>query len=152
MGGIRDSFGKCGKAGRVSVGGTVSRRYVCSLKIYSLYQSDTIPQRTQDNESNSFVQPDIIVSMTTVSQPVVLRRVEHILASGSGVLDFAVEDEEEYQTWWGLEDADWEIEDVSKIENVEEDRIVMYPEEDYFVCEIEFEGEEERVRGYCADS
>jgi hypothetical protein len=90
--------------------------------------------------------------MTSVSQPVVLRKVEHILASGSGVLDFAVENEEEYRTWWGSEDADWEIEDVSKVENVEEDRIVMYPKGDYFVCEIESEGEEGNsgpVRCYC---
>lgn len=80
--------------------------------------------------------------MSTISQPRRLERVEHILGSGSGVLDFAVEGQNEYLTWWGSEDAEWLIEDIDRVENAEEDRLIFYPEGSYFVCEIEADGEE----------
>ena len=71
-----------------------------------------------------------------------LDRVEHILASGSGLLDFAVAGEDQYYTWDGTEDADWSVEDVARAENVEEDRILFYPTGDFFTCEITANGEE----------
>jgi len=75
--------------------------------------------------------------MTVVSQKTVLREVEHILGSGNGTLDFAVKGEEEYYTWNGVEDADWDVEDVARVENVEEDRFVVYPAGETFTCEID---------------
>lgn len=74
--------------------------------------------------------------MTVVSQKTVLREVEHILGSGNGTLDFAVKGEEDYYTWNGVEDADWDVEDVARVENVEEDRFIMYPADETFTCEI----------------
>lgn len=80
--------------------------------------------------------------MPVITSDCVLENVEHILSSGSGVLDFAVSDKDEYYTWWGTEKADWEIDGVSHIENAEEDRIAIYPAEDTFYCEISASGEE----------
>lgn len=74
--------------------------------------------------------------MPTISQRTVLHEVEHILASGNGTLDFAVSGENNYYTWHGDEDSEWTVEDVDRIENVEEDRLVIYPEEEFFTCEI----------------
>lgn len=85
---------------------------------------------------------DPIEDMATISQPRRLERVEHILGSGNGVLDFAVDGQDDYLTWWGDEDADWTVEDVDRIENTDEDRFIIFPEGDYFVCEIEAQGEE----------
>jgi hypothetical protein len=90
--------------------------------------------------------------MPQVSQRTVLEKVEHILASGTGTLDFAVEGENQYYTWRGTEEADWSVEDVKRIENSEEDRFIIYPEEDYFTCEIEAETDENNtgpVNCYC---
>lgn len=90
--------------------------------------------------------------MPTIAEDVILEEVEHILASGTGVLDFAVADEESYYTWWGAEDADWEVSDVESVENVEEDRMLIHPEKDFFRCEISAEDEEQNmgpVRCYC---
>jgi hypothetical protein len=90
--------------------------------------------------------------MPEVIEQMRLERVEHILASGTGTLDFAVEGEESYYTWRGTEDADWTVEDVGRVENVEEDRILLEPEGDYFTCEITADGEEHNsgpVRCYC---
>jgi len=53
------------------------------------------------------------------------------------VLEFAVEGESEYSTWKGSEDADWEVDSVGRVENIEEDRFIMYPAGEYFICEIE---------------
>ena len=80
--------------------------------------------------------------MARISEKTHLDRVEHILASGTGILDFAVDGENQYYTWSGTEDADWSVDGVSKVENVEEDRIILYPEGDYCVCEIEADSEE----------
>lgn len=77
-----------------------------------------------------------------ISQTTRLDRVQHILGSGSVILDFAVEGESGYYTWDGTEDSNWEVEDVDRVENVEEDRFIMYPEGKFFVCEIESKGEE----------
>lgn len=75
--------------------------------------------------------------MPTISQQTVLHEVEHILASGNGTLDFAVLGEDNYYTWHGDEDSEWTVEDVDWIENVEEDRLIIYPEEEFFRCEID---------------
>lgn len=80
--------------------------------------------------------------MVRISQTTRLERVQHIIGSGTGTLDFAVEGDESYNTWDGLEDADWQVEDVASVENIEEDRFIMYPEGDFFTCEIESNGEE----------
>jgi hypothetical protein len=80
-----------------------------------------------------------------ISAPARLDHVEHIIGSGTGILEFAVEGESEYYTWEGSEEADWEVEGVSRVENIGEDRFMMYPGERLFVCEIE-EGDE-RVSG-----
>jgi hypothetical protein len=80
--------------------------------------------------------------MATISQTRRLERVEHILGSGTGVLDFAIEGQDDYLTWLGSEDADWSVEGVDRIENAEEDRFVIFPEDEFFVCEIEAEAEE----------
>jgi hypothetical protein len=87
--------------------------------------------------------------MSHITQTTRLERVEHILGSGTGTLDFAVEGEEEYYTWEGNEDADWDVEDVESVENVDEDRFLIYPEEAYFICEID--AERDVVRCWCAD-
>lgn len=90
--------------------------------------------------------------MPTITESRTLREVEQILASGSGVLDFSVAGESEYYTWWGVEDADWTVEDVDRVENETEDRFIIYPEGQYFVCEIAADGEEHNkgpVHCYC---
>jgi hypothetical protein len=88
--------------------------------------------------------------MPPVTQTESLEKVEHILASSTGILDFAVEGENEYYTWRGSEEADWEVEDVDRVENADEDRFIVYPEEDYFVCNIEADREENNLGSvYC---
>ena len=74
------------------------------------------------------------------------------MASSTGILDFAVEGENDYYTWRGAEKSDWEIEDVDRVENADEDRFVIYPKGDYFVCEIEADRDENNsgpVYCYC---
>lgn len=66
-----------------------------------------------------------------------LEQVEHVLGSGTGILDLAVHGENDYYTWDGPEDVDWSIADVARVENSSEDRFIVYPEAEYFVCEIE---------------
>lgn len=80
--------------------------------------------------------------MPTIASSVTLEAVEHIEASGSGVLDFAVRGDDATYTWWGVEDADWSVEGVASVENIEEDRIIIYPSGDSFVCQITADGEE----------
>ncbi|WP_302079979.1 hypothetical protein [Salinibaculum rarum] len=50
------------------------------------------------------------------------------------MLDFAVEGEDGCYTW--------EVEDVDHVENIEENRFIMYPEWEFFVCKIESASEE----------
>jgi hypothetical protein len=91
--------------------------------------------------------------MPSIVQSTTLDAVEHILVSGTGVLDFAVAGENGYYTWRGVEDADWSVEDVERVGNADEDRVVLYPEGDAFICEIEATGEEHNegpVRCYCS--
>jgi hypothetical protein len=93
--------------------------------------------------------------MPLIAQKTRLDRVEHILGSGTGVLDFAVDGQSEYTTWRGTEDADWEVNDVARVENVEEDRFIIYPEGEYFICEIDADMEEGNtgpVRCWCEDT
>jgi len=73
--------------------------------------------------------------MPTIAQKTRLDHVEHILGSGTRTLDFAVEGESGYYTWYGAEDADWEVDDVATVENAEKDRFLIYPEADYFTCD-----------------
>lgn len=80
--------------------------------------------------------------MPLVSQETVLTDVEHILGSGTGTLDFAVAGENSYYTWRGVENANWTVEGVERVENDDEDRFVIYPEGDSFTCEIPAEGDE----------
>ena len=90
--------------------------------------------------------------MTVVSQETVLQEVEYIIGSGNGTLDFAVKGEEDYYTWHGVENADWDIEDVDRVENIEEDRFIVYPAGKTFTCEIDASQEEFNqgpVRCYC---
>ena len=90
--------------------------------------------------------------MPHIVQSTTLDAVEHILISGTGVLDFAVAGEDDYYTWLGTEDADWTVEDVSRVENGDEDRVILYPDADTFICEISANGEEHNqgpVRCYC---
>lgn len=90
--------------------------------------------------------------MPTIAQKTRLDYVEHILGSGTGTLDFAVEGESGYYTWHGAEDADWEVDDVATVENADEDRFTIYPKADYFTCEIPADGEEHNtgpVRCWC---
>lgn len=90
--------------------------------------------------------------MTQITRQTRLEQVEHIIGSGVGILDFAIEGEREYYTWRGTEDADWDIEDVDTLENDEEDRFIIYPEGEYFTCEIGAEAEEGNagpVRCWC---
>jgi hypothetical protein len=81
--------------------------------------------------------------MTTITTDVRLDSVEHILANGSGTLDFAVAGEDGYTTWRGTEDADWNFDDVGGVENVDEDRFIVYPDGEYFVCDVNAAGEEQ---------
>lgn len=83
--------------------------------------------------------------MPTIDSDVVLDRVEHILASGTGILDFAVTGESGHYTWHGTEDADWTVSGVDRIENDDEDRLIIYPDEDYFECEITADAEEQNT-------
>jgi len=78
-----------------------------------------------------------------IADSTVLDQVEHILASGSGTLDFAVVGENNYYTWHGREDADWTVTGVGTVENAKEDRIILYPASEFFRCEIEADGEEQ---------
>lgn len=90
--------------------------------------------------------------MPVVSQKTVLRDVEHIIGSGNGTLDFAVKGEDGYYTWNGVEDADWDVENVERIENGDEDRFIMYPAGETFTCEVDASEEEFNhgpVRCYC---
>jgi len=80
--------------------------------------------------------------MPTITQRTRLDHVEHILGSGTGTLDFAVEGESGYYTWHGAEDVDWEVNDVATVKNSDEDRFIIYPDGDYFTCEITADGEE----------
>jgi hypothetical protein len=66
-----------------------------------------------------------------------LERVEHILASGSGILDFAIDSDDSYQTWEGREDSDWTVEDINYVENTDEDRLLIHPEGERFTCETD---------------
>jgi hypothetical protein len=75
--------------------------------------------------------------MPVVTEKIVLDRVEHILGSGTGTLDFAVEGENGYYTW--------------HVVNVDEDRFEIRPET-VFTCEIPADGEENNegpVRCWC---
>lgn len=90
--------------------------------------------------------------MSRITQPTRLERVDYILGSGTGVLDFALQGESSYATWEGDEEVDWEIDDVSHVENAEEDRFIIYPRGEHFVCEIRIGTEEEStgsVRCWC---
>lgn len=90
--------------------------------------------------------------MPKITRTTRLERVEHIIGSGVGILDFAVEGEDGYYTWNGNEDADWTVEDVDRVENIEEDRLIMYPKSQYFTCEIGASAEEANsgpVRCWC---
>lgn len=83
--------------------------------------------------------------MPTIDADITLERVEHILTSGTGVLDFSVEGATDYYSWWGVEDAEWNVTGVQSVENLEEDRFIIYPKGDYFRCEIEATGEEANI-------
>lgn len=90
--------------------------------------------------------------MSRIAQNRRLDRVQHIVASGTGILDFAVEGESGYYTWDGQENADWKVDDVGYIENIEEDRFIIYPNKEFFICEIDSEREEGNdgpVRCWC---
>lgn len=81
--------------------------------------------------------------MPRISSGTELEHVKHILGSGAGTLDFAVEGENAYYTWEGYEEADWTIENVQRIENDQEDRFIVFPEDDYFTCKITLDDGEE---------
>jgi hypothetical protein len=83
--------------------------------------------------------------MGRITQSTRLSQVQHIIGSGTGGLDFAVDGEDDYYTWDGNEGAEWEIEDVASVQNIDEDRFIMYPEGEFFVCEIESQGEEQNT-------
>lgn len=83
--------------------------------------------------------------MARITQSTRLSRVQHIVGSGTGTLDFAVDGEDDYYTWDGNEDSDWEIEDVASVQNIDEDRFILYPEGEFFICEIESGGEEQNT-------
>lgn len=55
-----------------------------------------------------------------ITQSTRLSQVQHITGSGTGVLDFAVDGEDDYDTWDGNEGAEWEIEDVGSVQNIDE--------------------------------
>jgi len=40
--------------------------------------------------------------MSTITEDIVLEEVDHILVSGTGILDFSVSGDDSYYTWWGL--------------------------------------------------
>jgi len=105
------------------------------------------------HEIQTFIMvPSPQITMSTITEDLVLEEVDHILVSGTGNLDFSVSGENSYYTWWGAEDSDWDVSDVDRVENVEEDRIILYPEAEFFTCEIEADGEEENtgpVRCHC---
>lgn len=85
--------------------------------------------------------------MPSISAETELTKVEHILGSGTGTLDFAVEDEDAYYTWEGPEDAEWTIENVARVENDTEDRFILFPEDEHFICEVTHDKDgKERVR------
>jgi hypothetical protein len=69
--------------------------------------------------------------MSTITEDIVLEEVDHILVSGTGILDFSVSGDDSYYTWWGAEDSSWDVSDVERVENVEEDRIILYPEAEF---------------------
>ena len=75
-------------------------------------------------------------TMPVIADDVVLKRGEYILGSGTGTLDFAVAGGSEYYTWYGIEDADWYMTGVERIENDDEDQLLIYPSGDYSRCEI----------------
>jgi hypothetical protein len=90
--------------------------------------------------------------MTVVSQKTFLRGVKRILGSGNGTVEFAIRGEEDYYTWNGVEDADWDVEDFARVEHIEEDRFIMYPANEKYPCEIDASEEEFNhgpVRCYC---
>lgn len=87
--------------------------------------------------------------MPEITQSTRLERVEHILGSGTGTLDFAVEGEQGYYTWEGGEESEWTVDDVCRVENAEEDRFVLYPEESHFVCEVEITESSVSVECWC---
>lgn len=80
--------------------------------------------------------------MPRLAESVKLDRVHYIVGSGTGVLDFSVAGEEQYYTWDGQKAAEWNVEDVATVDNLEEDRFIMYPDGEYFMCEIEPQGDE----------
>jgi hypothetical protein len=80
--------------------------------------------------------------MPIIKTRTTLGKVEHIVGSGTGILDFAVAEKDDYYTWNGTEDAEWTVKDVDYVENIEEDRFILYPEGDYFTCKIEADNEE----------
>lgn len=77
-----------------------------------------------------------------ISDDTVLERVEHIAGSGGGTLDFAVDGEAQIYKWQGTEDAEWQVDGVSRAENGDEDRFYLYPTGDFFTCDITADGEE----------
>jgi hypothetical protein len=79
--------------------------------------------------------------MTRIETETRLEQVEHVLGSGTGVLDFAVAGESSYYTWEGEEVNDWKIDDVGSLENADEDRFIVYPAGEYFTCLIEPEAQ-----------
>jgi len=81
--------------------------------------------------------------MPAITEDTRLERVEHILCSGTGVIDFAVDGKQSYYTWRGREDADWTVKGAGSVENDDEDRLVVYPSGEYFVCDISADREEE---------
>ena len=88
--------------------------------------------------------------MTQITAPKRLERVEHILASGTGTLDFAIEGDSHYLTWEGAEDAKWTVDDVATVENTDEDRFILYPKGEFFTCEITSSGDGETQQTvYC---
>jgi hypothetical protein len=81
--------------------------------------------------------------MPTITDDTRLERVEHILCSGTGILDFAMAGEKDYYTWRGNENAEWTAEGVASVENDDEDRMIIYPSGEFFVCDISADREEE---------
>jgi len=89
--------------------------------------------------------------MERIAQDTKLTGVERIVGSGTGTIDFELGNGELY-IWDGAEDADWSVKNIDYIENGAEDRIVMHPEGEHFVCEISADGEEYNegpVRCWC---
>jgi hypothetical protein len=115
-----------------------------------------LPHNTRNRVLGGFIiESTGTATVPTVSQSTVLQNVEYILASGNGTLDFAVDGDDEYHTWRGHEEAEWTIEDVGRVENTDEDRLVVYPGAKYFICDIRADSEESNdgpVRCYCEES